>query len=45
MSDKECTCRGYEIDRYKNKLSGPLLDRFDIFIEVNSVSYEELQSV
>lgn len=44
MSDKYCTCRGYEIDRYKNKLSGPLLDRFDIFIEVNSVSYEELQS-
>ena len=43
MSDKECSCRVYEIDRYKNKLSGPLLDRFDIFIEVNSLPYEELQ--
>lgn len=43
MSENNCSCRAYEIDRYKNKLSGPLLDRFDIFIEVNSVSYKEIQ--
>ena len=45
MSDRECKCRTFEIDRYMNKISGPLLDRFDIFVEVNSVSYDELNSV
>lgn len=44
MSENECNCRSYDIDRYRNKISGPLLDRFDIFIEVNSVSYDELNS-
>ena len=44
MSDKECRCMPYEILRYKNKLSGPLLDRFDMFVEVNQVSCEELNS-
>lgn len=31
----------YEIDRYINKISGPLLDRFDLFVEVNSIPYKE----
>ena len=31
--------------RYKNKLSGPLLDRFDMFVEVNQVSCEELNPI
>ena len=44
MSDRECKCKPFEINRYINKISGPLLDRFDMFIEVNSVSYDELQS-
>lgn len=43
-SENECSCRTFDIDRYKNKISGPLLDRFDIFIEVNSVSYDELSN-
>ncbi|MEF9991859.1 MAG: YifB family Mg chelatase-like AAA ATPase [Romboutsia sp.] len=42
MSEIECRCRTYEIDRYTNKISGPLLDRFDIFVEVNPVSYDEI---
>ncbi|WP_297133758.1 YifB family Mg chelatase-like AAA ATPase [Terrisporobacter sp.] len=42
MSDKECKCRTYEINRYKNKLSGPLLDRFDIFVEVNPILCDDL---
>jgi magnesium chelatase family protein len=44
MSDKECKCRGHEVNRYLNKMSGPLLDRFDMFIEVNSISYDEFNS-
>ncbi|MGL4912979.1 MAG: YifB family Mg chelatase-like AAA ATPase [Romboutsia sp.] len=44
MSDRECKCRTFEINKYVNKISGPLLDRFDIFVEVNSVSYDELNS-
>ena len=42
MSNKECRCRTYDINRYKNKLSGPLLDRFDLFVEVGEISYSEL---
>lgn len=44
MSEIECKCRPYEINKYLNKISGPLLDRFDIFVEVNPVSYDEINS-
>lgn len=37
-----CKCSPYEIRRYQNKISGPLLDRMDINIEVNPIKYEEL---
>lgn len=40
---KECTCTEYERNRYLNRLSGPLLDRMDIFISVNAVPYKELR--
>lgn len=40
--ERECTCSEYQKKRYINKLSGPLLDRIDIFIPVNSLSYKEL---
>ena len=39
---RECTCSPLEIKRYLSKLSGPLLDRIDIHIEVPSVRYKEL---
>lgn len=42
MSNEQCKCQAYEINRYMNKLSGPLLDRFDIFVEVNQILYKEL---
>lgn len=41
--DKECTCTAHEILRYQKKLSGPLLDRFDIQIEVKKIPVEELR--
>ena len=37
-----CTCNSNQIERYKSKLSGPLMDRIDIFVNVASVKYEEL---
>ena len=40
--DKECTCTKQTIQKYISKISGPLLDRIDIQIEVNPVHYKEL---
>ena len=37
-----CTCRESEIHKYLSKISGPLLDRMDIQIEVPSLSFSEL---
>ncbi|MGN1327856.1 MAG: YifB family Mg chelatase-like AAA ATPase [Clostridia bacterium] len=42
--DKECTCGAKSISRYMNKISGPLLDRIDIQIEVSPVKYTNLNS-
>jgi magnesium chelatase family protein len=39
---KECTCSPTMIARYQKKISGPLLDRIDIHIEVPRVEYEKL---
>ncbi|MFB0518916.1 MAG: ATP-binding protein, partial [Acidobacteriota bacterium] len=41
---KECTCTPLQIQRYLSKISGPLMDRIDIHIEVPSVKYRELAS-
>lgn len=40
----ECRCSPSNIHRYLNKLSGPLMDRIDLHIEVDSVSYDDLKS-
>jgi magnesium chelatase family protein len=40
---KECRCNGTQIQRYIGKISGPLLDRIDIHIEVPAVEYKELR--
>lgn len=39
---KECSCHPGMVDRYLNKISGPLLDRIDLHVEVTPVSYEEI---
>lgn len=41
--DKECTCSPQSIAKYMGKISGPLLDRIDIHIEVTPVKYQKLQ--
>jgi magnesium chelatase family protein len=43
-SQKPCICSEYERKRYIGKLSGPLLDRIDLFTFVNSLSFGELQA-
>ena len=40
--EKECTCSPQSISKYINKISGPLLDRIDIQIEVTPVKYQKL---
>ncbi len=42
--DKECSCSETAIEKYINKISGPLLDRIDIHIEVPEVKYENLEN-
>ena len=39
----KCTCTPQKIHNYLNKISGPLLDRFDIHIEVSAVKFDELR--
>ena len=39
---KECTCSALQIQRYRARISGPLLDRIDIQVEVPAVRYKEL---
>jgi magnesium chelatase family protein len=41
---KECTCTPMQIQKYMAKISGPLLDRIDLHIEVPAVKYKELAS-
>lgn len=42
--NKECTCNTGMIQKYMSKISGPLLDRIDIHIEVPAVKYKDLSS-
>lgn len=41
-SEKECTCSSNEINKYLRKISGPLLDRIDIQVEVSSIDYNKI---
>lgn len=40
--DKECVCGPGVVQRYLNKVSGPLLDRIDLHVEVTPVSFDEM---
>lgn len=41
---KKCTCSPGQIQRYRRRVSGPLLDRIDLHVEVPAVSYDELST-
>ncbi|MHA7877651.1 MAG: YifB family Mg chelatase-like AAA ATPase [Bacteroidota bacterium] len=41
---KECVCDATAVRRYLNKVSGPLLDRIDLHVEVTPVSFDEMTS-
>ncbi len=41
---KECTCKTDDVKRYVSKISGPMLDRIDIQIELPSLTYAEISS-
>lgn len=43
--DKDCVCSPGVVQRYLNKVSGPLLDRIDIHVEVVPVDFNELSSI
>lgn len=40
----KCTCQPADIERYKNKISGPLLDRIDLQVHVPRVEYKDLRN-
>ena len=41
-SGHTCQCAPYQIQRYINRISGPLLDRMDLYVEARRVEYEDL---
>lgn len=41
---KQCICKPSDLDRYSRKLSGPIMDRIDIWVTVGAVDYEKLSS-
>lgn len=41
-SNKECTCLPANIVRYQKKISGPVLDRIDLYVDVEEVNHEKL---
>ncbi len=43
--DKQCVCKAGDVQKYLNRISGPLLDRIDIHVEVTPVPFRELSEV
>lgn len=42
VKGKECICSAIAIEKYKRKISGPIMDRIDLWVEVSKVEYEKL---
>jgi magnesium chelatase family protein len=43
--DKECVCGPGQVQKYLNKISGPLLDRIDLHVEVTPVTFDEMTTI
>ncbi len=43
-NQKNCVCSTNQIARYRSRISGPIMDRIDLHIEVPAVTYEDLQT-
>jgi len=41
-TNKPCRCSAHEIQRYRKKLSGPILDRIDLYVEVDTIDHSQL---
>lgn len=41
---KACICTPHQVHRYLSKISGPLLDRIDMHVEINPIEYDQLSS-
>lgn len=41
---KECICKPTDLERYKRKISGPIVDRIDLWVEVSHISHNEFKS-
>jgi magnesium chelatase family protein len=44
LGSEKCRCTSRDIDKYKSKMSGPLLDRIDIQVEAGAVQYKDLEN-
>lgn len=40
--DKKCTCSARAVESYRRKISGPIMDRFDIWLNLSKIDYEKL---
>jgi len=40
--NRDCTCSAFEVDRYRKKISGPIIDRIDMWLSVENIEYEKL---
>jgi magnesium chelatase family protein len=40
---KECKCKDFDVERYERKISGPIIDRIDLWVEVPHIPYEEFK--
>ncbi|MCA6085611.1 YifB family Mg chelatase-like AAA ATPase [Candidatus Endomicrobiellum agilis] len=43
--EKECVCNPYQIKKYQSRVSGPLMDRIDIHVEVPALKFSELAAL
>ena len=43
--DKDCVCTPDQVQRYLNRISGPLLDRIDLHVEVTPIGFDEMSSI